>query len=108
MRLNGESLRLWLRQFWPYLAAAFVIVYFLYHLVNGPHGLLAWQRLESELSEAQQDLKQIKAQETGLERRVNLLKKEIDPDLLREQAGVRLNLHHPDDRILLAPTPQKE
>ena len=107
LRFHGEFLSLWIRQNWPYLAAAFVILYFVYHLISGQHGLLAWKRLEEDLQKSQEIFKNIKTQEVSLERRINLLKNEIDPDLLEEQAGLRLNLHHPEDRVLLIPTSSK-
>ncbi len=88
---------------WPYLFAGFILVYFIYHLIGGGHGLIAWRHLNSELEEKQRILTTLKIEEEALETWVKQMKNPINPDLLEEQAGTRLNLHHAEDRILLLP-----
>ena len=79
------------------MACIGVMSYFAYHAVHGDHGLYAsWtlketqQRLESErdsLAEVREEL----------EHKVALMRPEsLDPDMLDEQARLRLNLAHPD------------
>ncbi|HQS83822.1 MAG: hypothetical protein B7Y25_02625 [Alphaproteobacteria bacterium 16-39-46] len=88
---------------WPYLFAGFILVYFIYHLIGGEHGLIAWRHLDAELITHQKTLTALKTQEDALETWVKQMKNPINPDLLEEQAGKRLNLHHAEDRILLLP-----
>ena len=88
---------------WPYILSGFILVYFIYHLIGGKHGLIAWRHLDSELNTAQNVLHELKKEETTLDQWVKQMKNPIDPDLLEEQAGKRLNLHSPRDRILLMP-----
>lgn len=86
---------------WPYLLSGFILIYFIYHLIGGEHGLISWRRLDSELTEQQQILSKVRSEEEILEMWVKQMKKPINPDLLEVQAGKRLNLHHAEDRILL-------
>ncbi|MBS0185513.1 MAG: septum formation initiator family protein [Proteobacteria bacterium] len=88
---------------WPYLFTGFILVYFVYHLIGGEHGLIAWRHLDAALKEHQKTLKTLKMEEDALETWVKQMKNPINPDLLEEQAGRRLNLHHSEDRILLLP-----
>lgn len=86
---------------WPYLFAGFILIYFIYHLIGGEHGLVAWQRLDAELTKEKNKLQLLKTEEEALDKWVRQMKNPINPDLLEEQAGKRLNLHHEDDKILL-------
>ena len=86
---------------WPFLIAGFILLYFIYHLIGGEHGLIAWRRLDHNLTRTQETLKTYKTEEEKLELWTKQLKNPISPDLLEEQVGKRLNLHHPNDRVLL-------
>jgi cell division protein FtsB len=69
-----------------------LVVYFAYHLVQGDRGLIAWLRLTQEIHQTQATLADIDAQRQPLAHRVNLLRGQIDRDLLDERARATLNL----------------
>ena len=86
---------------WPYLCALFILIYFVYHLIGGKHGLISWQHLDNELAQAKKTLAHLKQEEASFDQQIRHLKSPINQDLLEEQVGGRLNLHQSDDRILL-------
>ncbi len=64
-----------------------VSLYFGYSGIAGPRGLLALHRTESDLSLAEHDLAQLKAERAALQHRITLLGDgAVDPDLLEEVA----------------------
>jgi len=82
--------------------AACLVVYFLYHLVQGDRGLLAQHRLTDRVAEAETTLDELEARREALEQRVALLGKDrIDRDALDEQARRMLNYGHPLDLVLI-------
>jgi cell division protein FtsB len=82
--------------------------YFVYHLIEGDHGLLAWLRLTRELREETANLETVRGQRAALDLKVANLKPEhIDPDLLDEQARLILNLVAPDEIVIMQhPSPR--
>ncbi len=79
-----------------------LVLYFLYHLVQGGRGILTLRALESNLSTAEVELSELKAQHDKLENRVNLMKPgAVCPDLLEEQAKSVLGYKHPEEKIVL-------
>ena len=78
--------------------------YFVYHLVEGDHGLLAWIRLTREIREENARLEEVRAQRAALDLKVSNLKPEhIDPDLLDEQVRGTLNLVAPSEIVIMQP-----
>jgi cell division protein FtsB len=78
--------------------------YFVYHLIEGDHGLLAWLHLTREIREETANLETVRAQRAALDLKVSNLKPEhIDPDLLDEQARSVLNLVAPDEIVIMQP-----
>ncbi|MFN7710140.1 MAG: FtsB family cell division protein [Holosporales bacterium] len=74
------------RYMWPALAIS-ISGYFVYHLLEGAHGIFAWQRLDANMVQAKARLMALKEQHDQLERRVQLMRPgNICPDLLSEQA----------------------
>ncbi|NNG05948.1 MAG: septum formation initiator family protein [Inquilinus sp.] len=83
---------------------AFLVGYFLYHAVQGDHGVLARSHLRTELAQADETLSALRAERERLEHRVSLLGVEqLDPDMLEERARVMLNFAHPDDVVYFYP-----
>lgn len=81
-----------------------VMAYFLYHAVQGEHGLLALREIDARAMELQPEAAAVAAQREALEARVALLQPDsLDPDMLDEQARRRLGFVHPDEIVLLAP-----
>jgi cell division protein FtsB len=82
--------------------------YFVYHLIEGDHGLLAWVRLIREIREENAKLEEVRAQRTTLDLKVSNLKPEhIDPDLLDEQVRATLNLVAPNEIVIMQNAPSR-
>lgn len=78
--------------------------YFVYHLIEGDHGLLAWLRVNREIREGTAKLETVQAQRAALDLKVSNLKPEhIEPDLLDEQVRAILNLAAPDEIVIMQP-----
>ena len=89
------------RQVVPQVMLACTLGYFAYHTVQGERGVLAWLRLEKELSVAEARVAVLERERTNLERRVGLLRPDsLDPDLLEERARALLN-YGADDEVLV-------
>lgn len=84
--------------------SAVLVVYFGYHLMQGDRGVIALNRLEGEVAEAQTALETLRARREAIEARVDQLSPPaIDRDLLVERARTVLNLTHPHDVVLFRP-----
>lgn len=78
--------------------------YFVYHLIEGHHGLLAWVRLSQEIREETAKLEEVRAQRAALDLKVSDLRPEhVDPDLLDEQVRATLNLVAPNEIVIMQP-----
>jgi cell division protein FtsB len=82
--------------------------YFVYHLIEGDHGLLAWVRLTREIREENAKLEEVRAHRAALDLKVSNLKPEhIDPDLLDEQVRATLNLVAPNEIVIMQNAPSR-
>jgi cell division protein FtsB len=82
--------------------------YFVYHLIEGDHGLLAWVRLTREIREQNAKLEEVRAHRAALDLKVSDLKPEhIDPDLLDEQVRATLNLVAPNEIVIMQNAPSR-
>ncbi len=83
-------------------AIAFIVMgYFLYHTIEGNHGLRAWWHLEDELVQANEKLHQIEPDQLSLERQVSLLRpSSLCTDMLSEEAH-KLGLVHRNEVVML-------
>lgn len=80
------------------------MAYFLYHAVQGEHGLLALRDLNARAAELQPKAEAAAARRAALEKRLALLQPDgLDPDMLDEQARKRLGFVHPDEIVILNP-----
>lgn len=78
-----------------------VVSYFVYHVIHGDRGLIAWRSLGQRVAIANVDLRHIRAERNGLEHRVDLLRPEsLDPDMLDEWSRRILNFGHRDETIV--------
>lgn len=81
-----------------------VIVYFVYHLVQGKRGLWALHQLQMTQQDYAQQLEVKQKQHDHLLHQVTLLRSDsLCPDLLEEQAKKVLGYTHPQERVLLYP-----
>ena len=84
------------------ILGSLLVVYFVYHAVQGDHGALAWRQLDLRIIEARVTLEELAGRREALEHRVKLLLPEsLDPDMLEEQGRRLLNFTHPDDIVLI-------
>ena len=75
--------------------------YFVFHAIKGKHGLEARSRLQSRATLLQQNLSRLEAIRARLRRDVALLDdRNLDPDMLDQQARAILNFAHPQDVVI--------
>ena len=75
----------------PFIAII-LLVYFVYHIIQGERGLLAWMRLKQKIDISEQQLKHVQEDQSLLEQRVYLMRPDsLDLDMLEEQARKYLN-----------------
>ena len=102
-----RDIRRRVRQVAPQFLSACVMLYFLYHAVQGDRGFLAWLRLTQDLEQAKLAAVEVGAQRERLEKQVSRLQPEhLDPDLLDERARALLNLGRHDEVIIVRPKRQ--
>jgi cell division protein FtsB len=78
--------------------------YFIYHLIEGDRGFLAWLRLTREIRAENASLEAVRAQREALDLKVSNLKPDhLDPDLLDERVRATLNLVAPDETVIMQP-----
>jgi cell division protein FtsB len=78
-----------------------VVGYFAYHSVEGDRGLVAYLRLNEQITLAKAQLAEVAAERKALEQRVSLLRpNRLDPDMLDERARLLLNLARPDEIVI--------
>jgi cell division protein FtsB len=79
-----------------------VVVYFVYHTIQGDRGLRAYVNLRKEVEEATSTVSTLNAERVILERHVRLLHpSSLDLDMLEERARAILNVTHKDDVVIL-------
>lgn len=79
-----------------------LMVYVIYHGVQGNHGLIAYWQLVKQVDTAKQALAVLDEEKLRLQRRVKLLHPDsLDPDMLEERARVMLGYAHPLDEIIV-------
>ncbi|MDP9196689.1 MAG: septum formation initiator family protein [Pseudomonadota bacterium] len=84
-----------------------LVVYFTYHAIQGPRGLIVYSRLRNEAGQAEELLASLHARRTDLEQQTRHLRpSSLSPDMLEERARVLLNWSHPHDLIILDPVSQ--
>lgn len=78
-----------------------VIGYFVYHVIHGDRGLVAWQVLDRDVADAQAELDTVRAERIGIERRVGLLRiQSLDLDMLDEWSRRILNYGAADEAVI--------
>ncbi len=77
-------------------------LYFIFHLVTGERGLLAYLAIRKELDTAQSMLTALEDEQRALERDVSLLRDTpVDLDMLEERARIELGFVRPDEMIIV-------
>ncbi len=90
----------------PVLGMA-VTAYFLYNLIEGNRGLLAWLRTTQEIAATKAQVSSLEKKEAGLRRKdYELTPDHLDPDLLDERVRAVLGLVRPGEVVIREPAPK--
>lgn len=88
----------------PQALAIAAVAYFAFHSVQGERGLLAYKRLNEELTQTRALAADVAERRDTWEQRVSLLRPEsLDPDLLEERARLLLNYLREDEAVIYLP-----
>lgn len=97
------------RRFSQAIAPAVAIAlmgYFIYHVIQGDRGILAWLQLTQELDVAQAELTELQSRRQRLEGKVKGLRPEsLNRDLLEQQVRQFLGYSHPDEMVVILDEP---
>jgi len=78
-----------------------VIGYFVYHVIHGDRGLIAWRMLDRDVTDAKTELATVQAERIAIERRVGLLRiQSLDLDMLDEWSRRILNYSAADEAVI--------
>ena len=79
-----------------------LFTYFVYHSIQGQHGILAWRQLDIHITKAEVTFANLQAKQVDLEHRVAMLHPStLDRDMLEEQSRRLLNFTHEDDVVVI-------
>ena len=79
-----------------------LFTYFVYHSIQGQHGILAWRQLDIHIAKAEVTFSNLQAKQVDLEQRVTMLRPStLDRDMLEEQSRRLLNFTHEDDVVVI-------
>ena len=93
-----------IRTFLLTLGGIGLICYFCYHMISGGRGILAFFRLNSEITNLQNELESVRAERINLEHKANLLKSNsLDLDLLEERSKEVLGYAKAQETLVIAP-----
>jgi len=97
-----------IRKFLLTLAGVGFVCYLCYHMISGGRGIIAYFKLNSEISTLQGELDTVRAERINLEHKANLLKSSsLDLDLLEERAKEVLGFAKPQEIIFIDQEEQK-
>ncbi len=81
-----------------------LVGYFVFHAMQGKHGLRSRVGLKKNLVTLEKELTMLRKERRKYEHYIQLMHdKKIDPDMLDEKARKLLNLAHPEDIIIMLP-----
>lgn len=90
----------WQKLFGPVIGIL-LIIYFVYHSIQGERGILSWFRIQQKLSENEATLSILQGEKEKLERHVYLLRpNSLDLDMLGERARAILNFADENEVIV--------
>ena len=79
-----------------------LFTYFVYHSIQGQHGILAWRQLDIHITKAEVTFSDLQAKQAELEQRVAMLHPStLNRDMLEEQSRRLLNFTHEDDVVVI-------
>jgi len=90
-----------IRRFALPVTATLLTGYFLYHALEGDHGLQAYMRLNEQVAQERAELAALTAERQALEHRISLLHpSSLDRDMLDEEARRQLGFMAPGEIVL--------
>ncbi|MBB46135.1 MAG: septum formation initiator [Rhodospirillaceae bacterium] len=79
-----------------------LFTYFVYHSIQGQHGILAWRQLDIQITKAEATFASLLAKQAELEQSVIMLRPStLNLDMVEEQSRRMLNFTHKDDVIVI-------
>ena len=79
-----------------------LFAYFVYHSIQGQHGILAWRQLDIHITKAEITFANLQAKQAELEQSVIMLRPgTLDLDMVEEQSRRMLNFTHQDDVVVI-------
>ena len=87
-----------------YAVSASASTYFVWHAWNGNRGMKAKVEYRAQAKALQQELNELKAERSGLERRITMMRAEsVERDILEEEARRQLGRVHRNDVVVFIP-----
>ena len=87
-----------------YAVSASASTYFVWHAWNGNRGMRAKVEFRAQAKSLQQELNELKAERSGLERRITMMRAEsVERDILEEEARRQLGRVHRNDVVVFFP-----
>tara|TARA_B100001093_G_scaffold461801_1_gene476530 strand:+ start:429 stop:743 length:315 start_codon:yes stop_codon:yes gene_type:complete len=84
------------------LFGVLLFTYFVYHSIQGQHGILAWRQLDIHITKAEVTFANLRAKQAALEQSVTMLRPgTLDLDMVEEQSRRMLNFTHQDDVVVI-------
>ena len=85
-----------------------LVGYFIYHAMQGKHGLHSRVGLKKRLAALEQELQILRKERKKYQHYIQLMQNDkIDPDILDEKARKILNLAHPSDIVIMLPSSKR-
>jgi len=97
-----RQLRYKLLSYLPHIFGGLALFYFMFHMISGDRGLVAYIRSKNEYKLAKAELSIIQAKNAAIENKIRLLKDDsINYDLLEEEAIKTLGIAKKGDIVLV-------
>ena len=91
-----------IRSFLFTLTCVGLVSYFCYQMISGPRGIIAYFKINGQISSFQSELELVRAERISIEHNANLLKSDsLDLDLLEQQAKAILGYARPQEMVLI-------
>ena len=101
-------LRGWVHKLWHPAGTSLVVLMALllgWTVVNGKHGLSAWQKQRAEHKQLEQEINELQQDNTKLKDNIQRLK--TDPDAIAHEAREQLHYARPGEVIVILPADPK-
>jgi cell division protein FtsB len=95
---------IWARHSWRPAGTAVAValaMLTMYHVIYGPHGLSAWQRMRTQDRDLQRQIQDLQRENTQMQHRIDELRS--DPDAIEREAREKLHYAKPGEIIYTLP-----